>query len=162
MHYPGCGLCSWSVVSLGVLTRFVYNLVSLKLRVPTASQRRYRTSFEPCFNFTEIVTAIYNRYAYVREMRRVLEVWANDLTARPASPQNPSAPRSERSRGFSGVFVSPIPGDNPVHKYSIKRELHYESISCATCSFFEQCLCASGCMRLRRRANRRELSNTNG
>jgi integrase len=31
------------------------------------------------------VTAIYNRYAYVREMRRVLEVWANDLTA-----QNPS------------------------------------------------------------------------
>lgn len=26
------------------------------------------------------VTAIYNRYAYVREMRRVLEKWANDLT----------------------------------------------------------------------------------
>ena len=27
------------------------------------------------------VTAIYNRYAYVREMRRALEVWANELTA---------------------------------------------------------------------------------
>jgi integrase len=27
------------------------------------------------------VTAIYNRYAYVREMRQVLEKWANDLTA---------------------------------------------------------------------------------
>ena len=26
------------------------------------------------------VTAIYNRYAYVREMRRALEHWANDLT----------------------------------------------------------------------------------
>jgi integrase len=37
------------------------------------------------------VTAIYNRYAYVREMRRVLEVWANDLTARPTQLQNPSA-----------------------------------------------------------------------
>jgi integrase len=33
------------------------------------------------------VTAIYNRYAYVREMRRVLQIWANDLTA-----QNPSQP----------------------------------------------------------------------
>jgi integrase len=40
------------------------------------------------------VTAIYNRYAYVREMRRVLEVWASDLTARPAQLQNPSAPTS--------------------------------------------------------------------
>jgi len=30
------------------------------------------------------VTAIYNRYAYVREMRRVLEAWARDLMARPA------------------------------------------------------------------------------
>lgn len=27
------------------------------------------------------VTSIYNRYAYVREMRQVLEIWANDLTA---------------------------------------------------------------------------------
>jgi integrase len=40
------------------------------------------------------VTAIYNRYAYVREMRCVLEVWASDLTARPAQLQNPSAPTS--------------------------------------------------------------------
>jgi len=38
------------------------------------------------------VTAIYNRYAYVREMRRVLEAWANDLMARPTQLQNPSAP----------------------------------------------------------------------
>jgi len=37
------------------------------------------------------VTAIYNRYAYVREMRRVLEIWANDLT-RPTSLQSASAP----------------------------------------------------------------------
>jgi integrase len=29
------------------------------------------------------VTAIYNRYGYVREMRRVLEQWANDLTGTP-------------------------------------------------------------------------------
>jgi integrase len=27
------------------------------------------------------VTAIYNRYAYVREMRAALEKWANELTA---------------------------------------------------------------------------------
>ncbi len=26
------------------------------------------------------VTAIYNRYEYVREMRRALEQWANELT----------------------------------------------------------------------------------
>jgi integrase len=38
------------------------------------------------------VTAIYNRYAYVREMRRVLEVWANDLTARPTPLQSFSEP----------------------------------------------------------------------
>jgi integrase len=38
------------------------------------------------------VTAIYNRYAYVREMRRVLEVWANDLMARPTPLQSLSAP----------------------------------------------------------------------
>jgi integrase len=37
------------------------------------------------------VTAIYNRYAYVREMRRVLEVWASDLT-RPTQLPNLSAP----------------------------------------------------------------------
>ncbi len=38
------------------------------------------------------VTAIYNRYAYVREMRRVLEIWANDLIARPTPLQSLSAP----------------------------------------------------------------------
>lgn len=37
------------------------------------------------------VTAIYNRYAYVREMRRVLELWANDLTAGSARQENPVA-----------------------------------------------------------------------
>jgi integrase len=37
------------------------------------------------------VTAIYNRYAYVREMRRVLEIWANDLIARPTPLQSLSA-----------------------------------------------------------------------
>lgn len=34
------------------------------------------------------VTAIYNRYAYVKEMRRVLEIWTKDLMARPSPPQN--------------------------------------------------------------------------
>jgi integrase len=37
------------------------------------------------------VTAIYNRYAYVREMRRVLDVWANDLTAGSVRQENPVA-----------------------------------------------------------------------
>ncbi len=32
-------------------------------------------------HFDGSVTAIYNRYGYVREMRRALEVWANELTA---------------------------------------------------------------------------------
>jgi len=36
------------------------------------------------------VTALYNRYAYVREMRRVLENWANDLRADPAPVQSAS------------------------------------------------------------------------
>ena len=35
------------------------------------------------------VTAIYNRYGYVREMRRALELWANDLT-RPSSSEQSS------------------------------------------------------------------------
>jgi integrase len=43
------------------------------------------------------VTAIYNRYAYVKEMRGALEVWANNLTARPA-PQKLSSESSELSR----------------------------------------------------------------
>lgn len=37
------------------------------------------------------VTAIYNRYAYVKEMRRLLQNWANDLIARPTPLQNASA-----------------------------------------------------------------------
>jgi integrase len=34
------------------------------------------------------VTAIYNRYGYVREMRRALEQWANDLTCTHAAEQS--------------------------------------------------------------------------
>ena len=34
------------------------------------------------------VTAIYNRYAYVKEMRRLLEVWAKDLISRPTRLHN--------------------------------------------------------------------------
>jgi integrase len=42
------------------------------------------------------VTAIYNRYAYVREMRKALEVWANELTARPSQRSgNPAAAITE-------------------------------------------------------------------
>jgi integrase len=37
------------------------------------------------------VTAIYNRYAYVKEMRRLLEIWAEDLTSRPTSLRSTSA-----------------------------------------------------------------------
>jgi integrase len=37
------------------------------------------------------VTAIYNRYGYVREMRRALEMWANDLTRPSSSDQSSQA-----------------------------------------------------------------------
>ncbi len=37
------------------------------------------------------VTAIYNRYGYVKEMRKALEQWANDLTNAPA-PEHQSGP----------------------------------------------------------------------
>jgi integrase len=37
------------------------------------------------------VTAIYNRYAYVREMRKALEVWANELTTRPVQQDRAGA-----------------------------------------------------------------------
>src|SRR6185312_12208386 len=37
------------------------------------------------------VTAIYNRYGYVKEMRKALEQWANDLT-NTASPERAPAP----------------------------------------------------------------------
>jgi len=37
------------------------------------------------------VTAIYNRYGYVREMRRALEQWGNDLTSTHAPAQSPVA-----------------------------------------------------------------------
>jgi integrase len=36
------------------------------------------------------VTAIYNRYGYVKEMRKALEQWANDLTSVPA-PEHPQS-----------------------------------------------------------------------
>lgn len=41
------------------------------------------------------VTRIYNRYGYVREMRRALEKWANDLTM--AEEQNHTAPEPRSS-----------------------------------------------------------------
>jgi integrase len=37
------------------------------------------------------VTAIYNRYAYVKEMRRLLEIWAKDLVSGPKPLQSTSA-----------------------------------------------------------------------
>lgn len=42
------------------------------------------------------VTAIYNRYGYVKEMRKALEQWANDLTKAfaPEQPSGPLAPLS--------------------------------------------------------------------
>jgi integrase len=43
------------------------------------------------------VTAIYNRYGYVREMRRVLEKWANELTFDAAPPEDASATRDARA-----------------------------------------------------------------
>jgi integrase len=43
------------------------------------------------------VTAIYNRYGYVREMRACLEGWANDLLGRPAAePEQSILPELER------------------------------------------------------------------
>jgi integrase len=47
------------------------------------------------------VTAIYNRYGYVREMRRALEQWANDLTSPYVSAQSPASALS-RDVGLSG------------------------------------------------------------
>ena len=46
------------------------------------------------------VTAIYNRYGYVKEMRRALEQWANDLTCSRESEQ-PSATAISRASGGS-------------------------------------------------------------
>jgi integrase len=50
------------------------------------------------------VTAIYNRYGYVREMRRALEQWANDLTA--SSLPSSSAALTLVTEGVTGA-VSP-------------------------------------------------------
>jgi integrase len=50
------------------------------------------------------VTAIYNRYGYVREMRRALEQWANDLTA--SSPPSSNAALTLVTEGVTGA-VSP-------------------------------------------------------
>ena len=49
------------------------------------------------------VTAIYNRYGYVREMRRALEQWANDLTSTHAPAQSLAAPALSRDIGFFGA-----------------------------------------------------------
>jgi hypothetical protein len=59
------------------------------------------------------VTAIYNRYGYVKEMREVLERWAEDLTAREveiaslhSEPEPPPEPESRREM-ISYVIVEP-------------------------------------------------------
>ena len=44
------------------------------------------------------VTAIYNRYGYVKEMRKALEQWANDLTGTHA-PESPSPRAISREVG---------------------------------------------------------------
>jgi len=48
------------------------------------------------------VTAIYNRYGYVREMRRALEQWANDLTCT-REPEQPSTPAISREVNLAGA-----------------------------------------------------------
>ena len=48
------------------------------------------------------VTAIYNRYGYVREMRRALEQWANDLTSTHA-PAHSSVVAVSREVGLIGA-----------------------------------------------------------
>ncbi len=48
------------------------------------------------------VTAIYNRYGYVREMRRALEQWANDLTSTHVSA--PSSTPAQSSCPPSGMY----------------------------------------------------------
>jgi integrase len=52
------------------------------------------------------VTAIYNRYGYVREMRRAMEQWVNDLTRTHASRQS-SAPATTRDVGLLRARAAP-------------------------------------------------------
>ncbi len=49
------------------------------------------------------VTAIYNRYACVREMHQALGAWANELTTRPVQCDGDHA-----SRIVSGIPASPL------------------------------------------------------
>ena len=63
------------------------------------------------------VTAIYNRYGYVKEMRKALEQWANDLTNANA-PEHPSGPLARLSvyqheRLEAGGNVPLIEGGQP-------------------------------------------------
>jgi integrase len=63
------------------------------------------------------VTAIYNRYGYVKEMRKALEQWANDLTNTPA-PEHPPGhlPRlavHQHERLEVGGNLPLIEGDRP-------------------------------------------------
>jgi hypothetical protein len=51
------------------------------------------------------VTAIYNRYGYVKEMRRALEQWANDLARAPVSEQPPSREISRHADLMAAVAV---------------------------------------------------------
>lgn len=52
------------------------------------------------------VTAIYNRYGYVKEMRAVLEHWAMDLTAGESNVTNLRAKALEPSRATYAASLS--------------------------------------------------------
>ena len=63
------------------------------------------------------VTAIYNRYGYVKEMRKALEQWANDLTNTP-SPQHAPGPLArlalhQHERPEAGGNLSLVEGGQP-------------------------------------------------
>ena len=52
------------------------------------------------------VTAIYNRYGYVKETRAVLEHWVMDLTAGESNVANLRAKAPESSRSADGAALS--------------------------------------------------------
>lgn len=60
------------------------------------------------------VTAIYNRYGYIREMRRALEMWANELTGEAVCriselPMSPSAGDARNMTGGAVVANVSVP-----------------------------------------------------
>ncbi|HET9107774.1 MAG TPA: tyrosine-type recombinase/integrase [Steroidobacteraceae bacterium] len=62
-------------------------------------------------------TAIYNRYGYVKEMRKALEQWGNDLTNAPAPEHSPGHPPRlalpKHERLGAGGSPPLIEGDRP-------------------------------------------------